>query len=231
MGKSSGTVARLAGVLALLAWAGSGVGGAPGKIGLESMEAAVRLWSDYLWPHACLVFDRVGPTDTERHARRVVRWQKSPSPGRRLARGCAAPRARAHPRRRPHRARPRASLRRRRAAIQAARLLGAGRPAGATLGGQPGLAGRRGCRRRKMSGGKGGKGGNLESLGNRALFDDGANRRKPGGNWRKPPRIPKRRHTPPPHPEEHRVAMCLEGWRPALSLPTLRDAHFVRSSG
>jgi len=40
------------------------------------MEAAVRLWSDYLRPHACLVFDRVGPTDTERHARRVVRWLK-----------------------------------------------------------------------------------------------------------------------------------------------------------
>jgi hypothetical protein len=32
----------------------------------------------------------------------------------------------------------------------------------------------------------GGKGGNLQSLGNRALFDDGAKRRKPGGNWRKP---------------------------------------------
>ena len=80
LGKGSGTVARLAGVLALLAWAGSGVGGAPGKIGLESMAAAVRLWSDYLRPHACLVFDRVGPTDTERHARRVVRWLKAHRP-------------------------------------------------------------------------------------------------------------------------------------------------------
>ena len=80
MGKGSGTVARLAGVLALLAWAGSGVGGAPGKVGLESMEAAVRLWSDYLRPHACLVFDRMGPTDTERHARRVVRWLKAHRP-------------------------------------------------------------------------------------------------------------------------------------------------------
>jgi hypothetical protein len=80
LGKGSGTVARLAGVLALLAWAGSGVGGVPGKIGLESMAAAVRLWSDYLRPHACLVFDRVGPTDTERHARRVVRWLKAHRP-------------------------------------------------------------------------------------------------------------------------------------------------------
>ena len=80
MGKSSGTVARLAGVLALIAWAGSGVGGAPGKIGLDSMAAAVRLWSDYLRPHACLVFDRMGPSDTERHARRVVRWLKAHRP-------------------------------------------------------------------------------------------------------------------------------------------------------
>ena len=41
-----------------------------------------------------------------------------------------------------------------------------------------------------MSGGKGGKGGNLQSLGNSGLFDDGATWRKPaetGGNWRKPP--------------------------------------------
>ena len=37
----------------------------------------------------------------------------------------------------------------------------------------------------QMSGGKGGKGGNLESLGNRALFDEGAKWRKlaeTGGN-------------------------------------------------
>ena len=170
LGKGSGTVARLAGVLALLAWAGSGVGGAPGKIALEfdggrgtpvvGLFAAARL---------------PGVRSRRPHRHRAPRAPRgalaeSPSPGRRLARGCAGPRARAHPRRRPHRARPRASLRRRGAAIQAARLLRAGRPAGATLGGQPGLAGRRGRRRRKMSGGKGGKGGNLESLGNRGLF-------------------------------------------------------------
>ena len=40
-------------------------------------------------------------------------------------------------------------------------------------------------RQQKTSGGKGGKGGNLQSLGNSGLFDDGATRRKPtetGGN-------------------------------------------------
>ncbi|HTG20926.1 MAG TPA: DUF3987 domain-containing protein [Reyranella sp.] len=77
LGKASGTVARLAGILALLAWSGSGVGGAPGKVGLESMAAAVRLWSDFLHPHARLVFDRAGPTDRERQARRVVRWLRA----------------------------------------------------------------------------------------------------------------------------------------------------------
>ena len=76
LGKGSGTVARLAGVLALLAWAGSGVGGAPGKVAGEQMAAAVRLWSDFFRPHARLVFDRAGPTDRERQARRVVRWLK-----------------------------------------------------------------------------------------------------------------------------------------------------------
>ena len=178
MGKSSGTVARLAGVLALIAWAGSGVGGAPGKIGLDSMAAAVRLWSDYLRPHACLVFDRMGPTDTERHARRVVRWLKAHRPAE-VSREDVRRRAlRPHPRRRPHRARARSPVRRRGAPLQAARLLRGGRAAGAPLGGQPGLAGCRRRRQRKMSGGNAGNAGNLNSLGNRAVFEAGANRRK-----------------------------------------------------
>ncbi len=80
LGKGSGTVARLAGILALLAWSGGGAGGAPGKIGAESMEAAIRLWSDFLRPHARLVFDRAGPSDGERQARRVVRWLKANRP-------------------------------------------------------------------------------------------------------------------------------------------------------
>ena len=35
----------------------------------------------------------------------------------------------------------------------------------------------------------------------------------------------------PPHPEEHREAVRLEGWAPVVVLPTLRDAPFGRSSG
>jgi hypothetical protein len=80
LGKGSGTVARLAGILALLAWSGGGAGGAPKMVGGEVMEAAVRLWSDFLRPHARLVFDRAGPSDGERQARRVVRWLKANRP-------------------------------------------------------------------------------------------------------------------------------------------------------
>ena len=35
----------------------------------------------------------------------------------------------------------------------------------------------------------------------------------------------------PPHPEEHRVAVRLEGWEPVVLLPTLRDAPCGRSQG
>ncbi len=74
VGKGSGTVARLAGVLELLAWSGSDAGGTPHCIGADAVEAAARLWNDYFRPQANLVFDRAGPTDLQRQARRVVRW-------------------------------------------------------------------------------------------------------------------------------------------------------------
>lgn len=81
MGKGSGAVARLAGILALLAWAGSesarDSGRTPGRIGAPSVQAAARLWNDYFRPHANLVFDRAGPSDLQRQARRVVRWLKA----------------------------------------------------------------------------------------------------------------------------------------------------------
>src|SRR5262245_50859723 len=90
MGKGGGTVARLAGVLELLAWsglrraeaasaaqAGSDAGGTPSRIGATAVESACRLWNGYFQPHATLVFDRAGPTDWKRQARRVVRWLKA----------------------------------------------------------------------------------------------------------------------------------------------------------
>ena len=74
LGKGRGTVARLAGVLELLAWSALGPSGPPGHIGQEQVERAVRLWSDYFRPHARVLFHRTLPSDSERKARRVARW-------------------------------------------------------------------------------------------------------------------------------------------------------------
>lgn len=74
LGKGHGTVARLAGVLALLVWSESGAPGAPGHIGAEEMERAVRLWSDYFRPHARALFHHTMPGESERQMRQVVRW-------------------------------------------------------------------------------------------------------------------------------------------------------------
>ena len=63
---------------------------------------------------------------------------------------------------------------------------GAARSAAAAAATRP--DGRRLVHGREMSGGKGAKGGNLESLGNTGLADGVATRRKPaetGVNWRK----------------------------------------------
>ena len=74
LGKGRGTVARLAGVLELLAWSEHGAAGPPGHLGAEQIERGVRLWSDYFRPHAFALFHRLVPSEGERQARRVVRW-------------------------------------------------------------------------------------------------------------------------------------------------------------
>ncbi len=74
LGKGRGTVARLAGVLELLAWSELGPAGPPGHIGAEQMERAVRLWSDYFRGHAQALFHRTVVGERERQGRQVVRW-------------------------------------------------------------------------------------------------------------------------------------------------------------
>ncbi|MBI2740893.1 MAG: DUF3987 domain-containing protein [Rhodospirillales bacterium] len=74
LGKGRGTVARLAGLLELLAWSELGSAGPRGQLGTEQIERGVRLWSDYFRPHAFALFHRAAPTERERQARRVVRW-------------------------------------------------------------------------------------------------------------------------------------------------------------
>jgi hypothetical protein len=77
LAKGPGTVARLAAALELLGWSGGPASGPPGPIGRDAVEAAVALWRDYFRPHATAAFNRAGPTDLERHARRVLRWLKA----------------------------------------------------------------------------------------------------------------------------------------------------------
>jgi hypothetical protein len=76
MGKGSGTVARLAGILELLAWSGSDSGALPTHVGASAVQAAIELWHDYFRLHAAFVFERGGPDDLLRQARRVVHWLK-----------------------------------------------------------------------------------------------------------------------------------------------------------
>jgi uncharacterized protein DUF3987 len=80
LGKGRGTVARLAGVLALLDWTANRPSTAPPPtlITAQHLIAAWELWERYYRPHACAVFDRAGPSDRDRelrqHARRVIDW-------------------------------------------------------------------------------------------------------------------------------------------------------------
>jgi Protein of unknown function (DUF3987) len=76
LGKGGGTAARLAGVLAVMAWSGASGPAAPGPIGCEAVEAAVGLWEGYFDPHARALFDRAVPTGTDQRVRRVARWLK-----------------------------------------------------------------------------------------------------------------------------------------------------------
>ena len=76
LGKGGGTAARLAGVLAVMAWSGASGPAAPGPIGREAVEAAVGLWEGYFDPHARALFDRAVPTGTDQRVRRVARWLK-----------------------------------------------------------------------------------------------------------------------------------------------------------
>lgn len=77
LGKGRGTVACLAGTLALLRWSAGNSAEPPQRIGREAMEHAVSLWSDYYRPHARAFLQRVLPADLECRARRVVRWLRA----------------------------------------------------------------------------------------------------------------------------------------------------------
>ena len=76
LGKGRGTVVRLAGCLALLERS-IGAAAAADTVSRKTVEGAIVLWRDYLRPQARAVLQFAAPDDTERKARRVVRWLKA----------------------------------------------------------------------------------------------------------------------------------------------------------
>jgi hypothetical protein len=75
-GKGPSQVLRLAGVLTFLDWAAQPPGTAePDQVPAWALEAAVRLWRDYLWPHAQATFRIAGAGgERESRERQVLRW-------------------------------------------------------------------------------------------------------------------------------------------------------------
>ena len=66
-------VLRLSGTLAYLDWAMLG-GPEPQSIGEQYVEAAVRLWRDYFWPHSRAALRQIGLTEKHTNARRALCW-------------------------------------------------------------------------------------------------------------------------------------------------------------
>jgi hypothetical protein len=66
-------VLRLSGTLAYLDWAMLG-GAEPQSIGQQYVEAAVRLWRDYFWPHSRAALRQIGLSEKHANARRALCW-------------------------------------------------------------------------------------------------------------------------------------------------------------
>lgn len=83
--KTPARVLRLAGILAYLDWARETVGTPmpePGRIETRFVTAAVRLVTEYFWPHARAALRQIGRTERQANARKVLRWLRAErSPG------------------------------------------------------------------------------------------------------------------------------------------------------
>ena len=71
--KGATHVLRLSGTLAYLDWAMLG-GPEPQSIGQRYVEAAVRLWREYFWPHSRAALRQIGLTEKHSNARRALCW-------------------------------------------------------------------------------------------------------------------------------------------------------------
>jgi len=87
--KGETQVLRLAGTLALMAWAvslGSDQTGGferitadlePSVVEAEHVAAAIKVWHEYFWPHARAALRQIGLNERHANARRVLRWIKA----------------------------------------------------------------------------------------------------------------------------------------------------------
>ena len=78
--KTPAHVLRLAGTLAYLDWAMESVGTttpAPNTIETRFVGAAVRLVTEYFWPHARAAIRQIGLTESHTKARKVLRWLRA----------------------------------------------------------------------------------------------------------------------------------------------------------
>ena len=78
--KTPAHVLRLAGTLAYLDWAMESVGTttpAPNTIEARFVGAAVRLVTEYFWPHARAAIRQIGLTESHAKARKVLRWLRA----------------------------------------------------------------------------------------------------------------------------------------------------------
>jgi Protein of unknown function (DUF3987) len=86
--KGETQVLRLAGTLSYMAWAfslGNSSGGIesisaalePTEVAEEFVISAIRLWTEYFWPHARAALRQIGIAERHANARRVLRWIKS----------------------------------------------------------------------------------------------------------------------------------------------------------
>jgi len=66
-------VLRLSGTLCYLDWAMQG-GAEPQSIDDQYVEAAVRLWRDYFWPHSRAALRQMGLNEKHTNGRRALYW-------------------------------------------------------------------------------------------------------------------------------------------------------------
>ena len=72
--KGPSQVLRLAGTLAFMSWASSAGTPKLEQIERKHLEAAIRIWRDYFWPHSRAALRQIGLADDDALGRRVLKW-------------------------------------------------------------------------------------------------------------------------------------------------------------